>query len=88
MQLPTIELNGVLYVIDVRKQELRRNDRPGEKIKFDELKDEGDYFSVKFVKGTDNDTPGNGMYEFGILIECAIPAWALTQQPKEKANKN
>lgn len=83
--LPTIDLNGVNYTIDKRLRELRRTDRPWENIPFDDLKDEGDFCTIKFVKGTDNEIPdvGFGMYKWDELVSCTIPYEVLYANPVE-----
>ena len=74
--LPTIKLNGKDYFVDFRLKELRRCDNPHSRISFDHLKDEGDFYTVKFIKGTDNELANpKALYPFGDLIECNIPAY-------------
>jgi len=82
--LPTIKLNGVDYFIDHRLKEFRMCNNPHRFFSFDILKDEGDFYIIKFIKGTDNKIAGDGMYEYGSLIECEIPAFALHPQKSKQ----
>lgn len=89
MQLPTIELNGVDYFIDQRLRELRRCDKPHSRIPFEVLKDEGEFYSLKFIRGTDNELAKPGaVYPFGELIECDIPIWAIHDNPETATSNN
>lgn len=88
MQLPKINLNGVDYFIDHHLREFRMVNNPHRFFSFDMLKDEGSFYTIKFIKGTDNIIAGSGLYEYGSLIECDIPFWAIHDEPKEISNKN
>lgn len=78
MKLPTVKLNGVDYVVDFTLQEMRRCSDLHDRIPFDQLKDEGEFYTIKFVAGTDNELPGDGiLYPYGSLIECNIPAYVV-----------
>jgi len=73
-----IDLNGVEY--ELLKDCLRRCDDHKQKIPLGYLKDEGDFFTVKFIKGTDNQlAEPMKMYEYGSLEECYIPFDFLNQ---------
>lgn len=89
MTLPTITLNGVEYFIDRRLREFRMVNNPKRFFSFDMLKDEGNFYTIKFEKGTHNKIASDRkMYEFGSLIECDIPMWAIHDSPERSSNNN
>lgn len=88
-QLPIIKLNGVDYFIDYRLREFRMCKNEKRFFSFEMLKDEGNFYTIKFEKGTDNKVASDKkMYEYGSLIECDIPLWAVHDFQTQIQNNN
>lgn len=57
-QLPTVNIGGILFYVDVKREELRQTDDPGNRISFNAFRQEGDGYLFLYDTSTKN-TPAS-----------------------------